>query len=285
MIKLWNNILRLYRRWFTNIDSKFRVVVLDQSYHEKLSLNISRGQFWNTIISIFLLGAIAASALILFTPIRQYVPGFTKEEFSESVYQNRIILDSLSKDIESQGLMLSMFQMAMSGEIPVEDAEILKDSAKTYSNVKYVRSKADSLLRQEFESAAAVANLKEMSNSERHSFSDNILFFNPVQGDCIKDFDSRVYPGIDISTSTNEAVKASLPGYVIFASWMPDQSYVIIIQHEDNLLSYYGGNSALLKTVGSYVELGEAIAMAGNRLHFQLWYNGLAVNPRNYLNI
>ena len=47
----------------------------------------------------------------------------------------------------------------------------------------------------------------------------------------------------------------------------------------------------LLKSVGNYVNAGEHIAVIGNtgefssgpHLHFELWLDGVAVNPKNYI--
>jgi len=64
-----------------------------------------------------------------------------------------------------------------------------------------------------------------------------------------------------------------------------------VIQHTENLISVYKHNSALLKKEGDFVKAGEVIAIIGEtgelttgpHLHFELWYNGSAVNPRDYM--
>ena len=66
----------------------------------------------------------------------------------------------------------------------------------------------------------------------------------------------------------------------------------LAIQHQNNLVSVYKHNSALLKNVGEKVSAGEAVAIIGNtgeltdgpHLHFELWYNGNAINPENFIN-
>jgi len=50
-------------------------------------------------------------------------------------------------------------------------------------------------------------------------------------------------------------------------------------------------NSSLLRKQGDIVKAGEPIAIAGStgvlstgtHLHFELWYNGTAIDPKNYI--
>jgi murein DD-endopeptidase MepM/ murein hydrolase activator NlpD len=75
------------------------------------------------------------------------------------------------------------------------------------------------------------------------------------------------------------------------ATWTLETGWVIQVQHESNLISVYKHNSELLKRVGDYVKVGEPIAIIGNsgelttgpHLHFELWYNGIPLNPEDYV--
>jgi murein DD-endopeptidase MepM/ murein hydrolase activator NlpD len=66
---------------------------------------------------------------------------------------------------------------------------------------------------------------------------------------------------------------------------------VIGIMHTNNLFSFYKHNSALLKKSGDYVKAGEVIAIIGNsgelstgpHLHFELWYNGNAIDAQRFI--
>jgi murein DD-endopeptidase MepM/ murein hydrolase activator NlpD len=66
---------------------------------------------------------------------------------------------------------------------------------------------------------------------------------------------------------------------------------VIAVQHKENLISVYKHNSALTKEVGNFITAGEILAIIGNtgeltngpHLHFELWYNGSAVNPEDFI--
>ena len=78
---------------------------------------------------------------------------------------------------------------------------------------------------------------------------------------------------------------------MVIANFTSETGYVIGIQHSNNLFSIYKHNSALFKKAGDFVKAGEVVAIIGNsgefsngpHLHFELWFNGSAMNPQQYI--
>jgi murein DD-endopeptidase MepM/ murein hydrolase activator NlpD len=74
----------------------------------------------------------------------------------------------------------------------------------------------------------------------------------------------------------------------LFTGFSAQDGYVIQVQHSNNITSIYKHCSTILKQIGDRVKSGEAIAVVGNsgekskgpHLHFELWYNGLPINPQ-----
>ena len=97
--------------------------------------------------------------------------------------------------------------------------------------------------------------------------------------------------GVDLVSDANSRISAVLDGSVIFSGWTLETGYVIYIQHDANIVSVYKHNAELLKNVGDKVDAGEVIAIIGNsgelstgpHLHFELWHNGNALNPEQYI--
>lgn len=96
--------------------------------------------------------------------------------------------------------------------------------------------------------------------------------------------------GIDIATPRNEPVGAVADGTVIFADWTGSFGYTIIVDHNE-YMTFYKHCSRLFKKGGEQVRLGEVIALAGDtgqessgiHLHFEVWKNGVPVDPEKYL--
>ena len=83
------------------------------------------------------------------------------------------------------------------------------------------------------------------------------------------------------------------PSFILLSPFFHIEAsrFTIGIQHENNYFSTYKHNAALLKKEGDFVKAGEAIAILGEsgeqtaipHLHFELWHNGIPLNPNDYI--
>lgn len=101
----------------------------------------------------------------------------------------------------------------------------------------------------------------------------------------------RMHKGVDWSCSVGTAVKASSGGVVASAGWVNGYGYCVTIRHPDGKKTLYAHLSKILVTSGESVKQGEKIALSGNtgnstgpHLHFEIFVDGVQVNPLKYLN-
>jgi len=90
----------------------------------------------------------------------------------------------------------------------------------------------------------------------------------------------RMHYGTDIKMEKGDTVVAVFDGYVIRSSYGYGFGNLIVIQHENNLATYYAHLSAYLVSSGEWVHKGEAIGLAGStgrargpHLHFEMREN------------
>lgn len=93
--------------------------------------------------------------------------------------------------------------------------------------------------------------------------------------------------GLVLATEAGTEVRAIYHGRVVYADWLQGLGLLIIVDHGDDLLSLYGFNETLTKSVGEWIAPGEVIATVGNTggqsqpgLYFELRQGTRAVNPR-----
>ncbi|HRB72351.1 MAG TPA: M23 family metallopeptidase [Flavobacterium sp.] len=95
---------------------------------------------------------------------------------------------------------------------------------------------------------------------------------------------------MSIALAKNTPIKSIANGTVIFSDWTPTNGQVIIIRHNDGILSVYKRAASLTKSEGDVVKSGEVIALAGItgtypdvQLHFELWKDGYPIDPTQFI--
>ena len=102
---------------------------------------------------------------------------------------------------------------------------------------------------------------------------------------------STNHGGIDIGVGYYTPVKASKAGKVVKPTgWYLGYGYLVVLEHEGGMQTWYGHNSYLKVKVGQTVKQGDVIAASGStgnstgpHVHFEIRKNGTKVDPLEYL--
>jgi len=281
--------------FFNNFKGKFKIVILHpDTYEEKGGFHTSKMNVTVFILISVLLIVAATASLIVFTPIREIIPGYTDVTLNRRVYQIERTADSIElvlkqKDLYIENIRRIIFGYEMSDDSLAAMTLINKDAA-SISQVQDKKSEKDSLFRVKYE-AELRKNL--IGSTENTGRTNNLpTFSTPVTGTITSHFDSNSkHYGVDLVSSSNTAINAVADGTVILSEWSEEKGYIIGIQHTNNIISVYKHNASLLRYEGDNVGAGEAIAIIGgsgskpkgSHLHFELWCNGTPLNPEDYI--
>ncbi|GGD49998.1 M23 family metallopeptidase [Muriicola marianensis] len=269
---------------------KYRLVILNEStFEEKISFKLSRLNVFITG-TLFIIVLIALTTLLIaFTPLREYIPGYSSTRLKQQATELTYRTDSLVNVLEYTNRYLQNIRMVLRGD--VENNEINRDSLFEQfkidpSTVDLTPIREDSVLR------AQVALEDKYNLFQRNVNGGSPVLFSPVTGVVSLDYDpKKKHFAVDIVAEKDAPVKAVANGTVIFSEWTVETGYVIIMEHEEGLISVYKHNGSLSKAQGDIVKAGEVIASVGNtgelttgpHLHFELWNNGSPVNPSDYI--
>jgi murein DD-endopeptidase MepM/ murein hydrolase activator NlpD len=272
------------------LTNKYRLVVLNENtFEERFSLKLSRlniyifgGLFSVTLIS-------ATIVLIAFTPLKEYIPGYSSTQLQKNATKLTVESDSLKNRLAMLENYTNSIKSVLTGELTSDEViDSIQDSAKRIQIDESTldASKQDSIFREKIESRDRFPLSDESQNKLK------IVFFAPISGNVSQSFNSEnKHFAIDVVAKVGTPVKAAADGTVIFSEWTTETGYVIILKHANNFISVYKHNGTLLKQQGDLVQSGEAIASIGSsgelttgpHLHFELWSDGYAVNPANYI--
>lgn len=267
---------------------KYRLVILnEETFEERFSFKLNRlNVFIFTVLSsLFLI--ITTTVIIAFTPLREYIPGYSSTTLKKKAAKLAYQTDSLQQVISVNDQYLASIKKVLTGD--VKTVEFNKDSiievAKTDPSVLVRISRKDSLLREQVEK-------EDKYNPLAAQQVQKYVLFAPVKGTITEPYDSKAkHYAVDVVTIKDSPVKAVADGTVIFAEWTVATGYVIIVKHGNDLISVYKHNGLLTKEQGEVVKGGEVIAIVGNtgelttgpHLHFELWRDGFPINPTSFI--
>lgn len=270
--------------------SRYRLVILnEQTFEEQLYFRLTRLNVIIICTFLFALLFTGTIALVSYTPIKEFIPGYASTKMRKQAAENAFRLDSLLNAYRQSNQQLSAIRKVLTGEVDIAEIKeyaINLDTQNIVNPSVLKRSKQDSLLRSlvEQEDKYSVA-LTSGSNVD-------FVLYPPATGNLSQVYDPvNKHYAVDIVLNENAPIKAVAEGTVIFSEWTADTGYVIIIEHPYGLLSAYKHNASLSKSQGETVAAGEVIATAGNtgeystgyHLHFELWSDGFPMNPENFI--
>jgi lipoprotein NlpD len=112
----------------------------------------------------------------------------------------------------------------------------------------------------------------------------------PVGGSVVQSFEQSSGKGIVLAGKLGDPVLAAADGRVIFSGNGPrGYGNLVIVKHDNDLLSVYAHNRSLAVKEGEAVKRGQKIAELGQsgtsspRLHFEIRQQGKPVDPARYL--
>lgn len=273
---------------------KYRLVILNEdTFEERLSFRLNRLNVFvvGTSFAVFLIAV--TTILIAFTPLREYIPGYSSAKLKRQVADLTFKTDSLVTVLDYNDRYIQNVKKVLTGEVSPEDmnTDVLEDSLSAEgrpdpSEVDLSPGEEDLALREE-------VAMEDKYNLMGNALSKvNFVLFPPVSGAISNSYDlQEKHFAVDITGASGSPVKAAADGIVIFAEWTVETGYVCIIEHSFGLISVYKHNGSLNKSQGDLVKAGEVIATVGNtgelttgpHLHFELWSNGYPVNPTDYI--
>ncbi len=268
---------------------KYRLVVLNEdTFEERFSFKLNRLNVFvfSTLFALLLITF--TTILIAFTPLREYIPGYSSTALKKRATTLAYKTDSLQNVLSVNEQYIASIKKVLTGDVKTVDFNkdsIIEAASLDASQINLAPSREDSLLREK-------VGREDKFNPLADPSQFNFALFAPVKGTISQDYNPKEkHFAVDIVTVKDAPVKATADGTVIFAEWTAQTGYVIILEHKNNMLSVYKHNASLSKEQGDIVKAGEVIATAGNtgelttgpHVHFELWRDGYPINPTNFI--
>ncbi len=240
---------------------------------------------------------------VVFTPVRNLIPGYGTESLRSSTIAALMRVQALQDSVDMQIQYVTHLQQILTGQVDstlTAPADMDEPLSAVYGPLEV----SDALPSDDWSDHEQPAVFLERfsvrpASMEAESYDSRprppsmlLPAITPVSGYTTQPFNARTgHYGLDIATEEGKIVRSIGEGHVIFSDWTHSGGNTIIVQHADGFITVYKHNQRLLKDVADRVQLREGVAVSGNtgqlttgpHLHFEIWNNGLAQDPRPYL--
>ena len=170
------------------LTDKYRLVVLNEdTFEERFSLKLSR-------LNVFVLGGVLSFLLILlttfiitFTPIKEYIPGYSSTSLKIKATKLAFQTDSLKRRLDLLNEYTNALGPILTGKIKPENL----DSIDLAVQQVYIKdsllnaTKEDSIFREKIESEDRFPIIDNAANKAK------IVFFAPLKGSISQEYDPK----------------------------------------------------------------------------------------------
>lgn len=277
------------KAFWHNIKFKYKLTIINENtLEEVVGIHVSKLNGLSVLLSACTVIFLIAAAIIAFTPLRNYLPGYMNSEVRSQIVANALRADSLQAALERQSRYVMNIQDILSGQVKADTVQSIDSLTNLRAEKLMERSKKEEEFRKQYEekeryNLTAVTDVRDAAG---------LIFYRPLRGVMSAGFNpEKRHFGIDLTASPNESILAALDGTVIMAAYTAEWGYVIQIQHPQNFISVYKHCGSLMKREGEQVKGREVIALVGKstedgdqpHLHFELWHRGNPTNPEKYV--
>ena len=247
-------------------------VTLREVFHFRVSLLGAISVITVSILALILL----LSVLIVYTPIRNILPGYSAS-LREQLIQESARVDSLQTSLTVQRQYLDVIKQLTAGDI-------LSDSVQSLDSLERVE-RTQILEQRNVTTDAFMAQYEEKERNRLTLFDNTVTrnvrqFYRPVRGAIMQSARPDLHQyGTVIRTAKNENVLAVARGTVVSAERMADNTFTMVLQ-SGATTAVYRHVAKALQQQGAQVEAGEALAVADGEhdLVFEMWQDGQFMN-------
>lgn len=254
---------------------KYRLTFVNENtFNAVWSIKLSRIKVW--ALTALCCAAIAALAVAIFvwSPLKNYLPGYIRPAERERIVDNTMRIDSMLVKTEVNQQYIDNVMSVLNGE--GDDSALRNDAPDEIADTLMVASEAE---------RAFVADWMERERGNLSVLTpivaDGMMFRLPAVGAVIADDDDAT-----LQAPRGATVMAIQDATVIDAHVDPlSGRHTVILQHANDFLSSYSGLATRFVAPGQHLKAGQALGVLGNdgKLGLSVWHQGVRTPLRSIL--
>ena len=106
------------RKWIKRLTNKYRLVILnDENLEEVSSFRLSPMNVYVLLSTIFVILILFTVSIVVFTPLKQYIPGYTDQTIRRNYIQLKLRADSMQQIVKANSDYLKNLQNVINGNV------------------------------------------------------------------------------------------------------------------------------------------------------------------------
>ena len=218
--------------------------------------------------------------ILAFTPMRALLPGALRGDLRGKYLETALRIDSLEQAARINSAYLSNIVAVMTDELPGDSARALAAEQLSLSDSLLAATEAERLF------------VSRYDEEERFNLSvlapiaaEGMIFGAPVAAAAAIAPTTDGSEGVLISSGRSLPVLSIYRGTVLDVHVLPDNRYSVMIQHPNDFITIYNGLGDVFVTKGKKVAGGQSVGQTSVKgaFVFEIWHNGTALDPREYI--
>ncbi len=281
-------------KWIKKLNAKLPVSVKVVFLTCTKDISLTRAQLILGGFVVFITFYLFSVITCIYTPFKVFLPGYMDISTKAEVIQNNFDMDSLyikSGKVDNYLENLRRILASESVQKFEEDYSIPSDSLIFIS----AQSLPDrSQLELDFVRSFEEEEKYNLSELITHNAAEGLSFVRPLKGVIRRETENVTATGnsLNILCARNSLVSNPLEGTIISAEYSVNNKHIVVVLHKNNFISIFKNIHSLRKETNSKILTGEIIGTMSDRelddsqplLVYELWHNGIMVNPEEYIN-
>lgn len=249
--------------------------IAENTFNRLWSVRMTRARAIWAGIGACAAGAALIYVILAFTPLRALLPGALRGDLRADYQQATLRIDSLERVTRTNQAYMDNLIAIIKDEHPDATAPEASEAVERLSDSLLAASEAE----REF--------VRRYQSRERF----NLSVLGPITAEGMT-FVAPINTGVDVEHSGRALTfkpKGTAPfaaiyrGTVISSSAAADGSNNVLIQHPNGFISGYSGLGDVFVDKGDAVAAGQRIGHSAAPVLFELWLNGTALDPEDYV--
>ena len=213
------------KAFWHNVKFKYKLAIINENTLEEVfGLHVSKLNGLSVLMSACVVIFLIAAVIIIFTPLRNYLPGYMDSQMRSQIVENALRADSLQKALDRQNYYIMNIKDILEGQVKADTVQSIDSLTDKRAEELVARSKEEDEFRKKYEEKERY----NLTAVEHNADMAGIVFYRPIRGVISDGFNpEKGHFGIDLTPDVQENVLAPLDGTVIFtASYTAEWGYV-----------------------------------------------------------